>query len=140
MNPYPTLAHASWSPLRPVAPLDDGSDAVELTRRLFHAASELSDVYLDVRSPIGQQTWQGRLNEWELGDPMLRLGSAGMATELDPQRVVAVSYCANRTSSGVCVCSDDGSSLTLWSAQGTAFDAWLERMVPGLSRRSGRTQ
>ena len=124
--PVPTHCRG---PLRPLAPLDDGSDTADMAERLLRAATLLPEARLDCRLRSGHFTWHGQLAEPNLDGGTLRLCGSHLVANVDLDSVLAVSYCADATSSGICLYDEGGAFLTLWSTHGDAFDAWLENTL-----------
>jgi hypothetical protein len=116
-----------------IAPIDDGSDAPDIAQSLLLAAPQLDNICLELQSSHDQWTWQGRLGRSTQNDGVLKVCFSIMTVEVRLARVVAVSYCADRTSCGVALCNKDGPFLTLWSSQPSVFDAWLARVVTGFT-------
>ncbi len=115
---------------RAIAPLDDGSDAAETAERLLLAVARLDDVHLLVKLLDGQWIWRGQVSEATYAGKILQLVAAGTIVRVSPASVVAVSYCANRVSSGISLSDESGAFLSLWSTDATAFDAWLTTLAP----------
>lgn len=126
----PDPAHCR-APLRPLAPLDDGSDTADMAERLLRAATLLPEARLDSTSRSGHFTWHGQLAEPSLDGGTLRLCGPHLVAGVDLGSVLAVSYCADATSSGICLYDEGGAFLTLWSTHGDAFDTWLENTLCG---------
>ncbi|MEQ1686131.1 MAG: hypothetical protein ABL916_20985 [Burkholderiaceae bacterium] len=127
-----------WAPfegaLRTLAPIDDGTDASDMAERLLRAAPRLTDARLGSRCREGQHfAWHGCLSEPNILDGTLRLSGADLDAEVDLTAVLAVSYCADAAASGICLYDEEGAFLTLWSAKGEAFDAWLADTVRGFA-------
>ena len=133
--PHPAPCHDSF---RTLAPIDDGSDAPGLAERLLRAAPKLTDVHVDGRFRVGEFAWHGRLAEPEVDAGTLRLRGPHLVAAVDLNAVLAVSYCADASSSGFCLYDEEGIFLTLWSAQGEAFDAWLSDTAGGYACRLER--
>ena len=125
------------SVLRPLAPLDDGSDTADIAERLLRAAPLLPEARLDSRFRSGHFAWRGRLAEPDLDGGILRLCGPHLVADVDLDSVLAVSYCADETSSGICLYDEGGAFLTLWSTHGDAFDAWLENTLGGHAGQIG---
>ena len=124
--------------LRTLAPLDDGTDAPGLAERLLRAAPMLTDVHVDGRFRTGHSAWRGRLAEPRVHAGTLRLRGSQLVAVVDLNAVLAVSYCADASSSGFCLYDEEGVFLTLWSAQSEAFDAWLADTAGGYACRLAR--
>ncbi len=120
-----------------IAPIDDGSNAVELAERILAASTLLPSVRIGVRLRSGRWTWRGRINGWTRHDAGLQLLASDAVVEVNLASVIAVSYCADLAASGVCLCDEGGTFLTLWSGDSSAFDAWLESVLRE-PERSGR--
>lgn len=123
---------------RTLAPIDDGTDAPGMAERLFRAAPLLTEARLGGRFRGGHFSWHGRLAEPNVHKGTLRLCGPHLDAEVDLKAVLAVSYCADTASSGICLYNEEGPFLTLWSVQGEAFDAWLADTVGGYACRLER--
>ena len=121
---------ASRSRPRAVAPLDDGTDAVEMAQRLLLASTLLEDLHIFMRFPRGQWTWRGRVSQATCFGNLLQLRAASTTVRVSLASVVAVSYCADRMSSGFSLSDEDGAFLTLWSTDARTFDDWLAALTP----------
>ena len=119
-----------------VAPIDDGWAPEEMTQQLLLAAPELPDVHLQVQTAEGPWAWRGRLSETGCASDTLKVRAGRTMLEIDTARVIAVSYCADPASSGICLYDEDGELLKLWSGQTGAFDAWLARAAAGGTDRT----
>jgi hypothetical protein len=113
-------------PPRAIAPMDNGCDASDLAQRLLVAAPQLLNICVDAQSSEGQTTWQA--SQPRTGEPPF--DRSHLTDALDPAGVFAVSYCAGRSSSGVCLFDHSGAVVTLWSMKAKEFDAWLARTLP----------
>jgi hypothetical protein len=144
--------HASYlsGPARPpggsalptLAPIDDGSDAPDMAERLLRAAPLLTEAWLGSHFAGGHFDWHGRMTAPQRTGGTLHLRGPHLVADVDLAAVLAVSYCADASSSGICMFDEGGAFLTLWSTEGDAFDAWLESTVGGyacqVARRASR--
>lgn len=90
-------------PLRPLAPLDDGSDSADMAECLLRAAALLPEARLESRFRSGHFAWHGQLAEPNLDGSTLRLCGPHLVADVDLTAVLAVSCCADETSSGICL-------------------------------------
>lgn len=111
--------------LHTIAPIDDGTDAVETAERLLRAATLLPEVRLVSHFRGGQFAWRGRLADASLHGSTLELHGCDLFAKVDLAAVLAVSYCTDATSSGIRLYDESGAFLTLCSSCGDTFDAWL---------------
>jgi hypothetical protein len=126
------------STLPTLAPIDDGSDAPDMAERLLRAAPLLTEAWLGSRFPGGHFDWHGRMTEPQLTGSTLHLRGPHLVADVDLAAVLAVSYCADASSSGICMFDEGGAFLTLWSTEGDVFDAWLESTVGGYACQVAR--
>jgi hypothetical protein len=140
-NPSTLNAEAPFPGALPtLAPIDDGTDAPGIAERLLRAAPLLTDARIGRRFPGSHFAWHGRLAEPNIQEGTVHLRGADLDAEVDLNAVLAVSYCADATASGISLYDVEGALLTLWSPKGDAFDAWLADTVRGFAcplERSG---
>ncbi len=111
-------------------PIDDGTDAEELAARLLRAATDVTDLYVQLPYQSGQRTWCGYISGTSQRDCVLTLHGQNLEVDLELAEVLAVSHCSNNSASGVCFIGRDGPLLTLWSTRPAAFERWLAVHVP----------
>lgn len=111
-------------------PIDDGTDAEELTARLLRAATDVTDLYIQSPYQSGHRTWRGYVSATSQRDCVLTLHGQNLDLDLELSDVLAVSHCSNNSASGVCFIGRDGPLLTLWSTRPAAFERWLAVHVP----------
>lgn len=126
LGPALTASMDSRIPPRAIAPMDNGCDASDMAQRLLVAAPQLPNICVDAQSSDGQTTWQA--SQPGAGEP--QADRSRLADAPDPAGVFAVSYCAGRSSSGVCLFDQSGAVVTLWSMKAKEFDEWLARTLP----------
>jgi hypothetical protein len=138
-SPSTLTARAPFKGALPIlAPIDDGTDAPDMAERLLRAAPLLKEAHIGSRFRGGHFEWHGCLAEPNIQEGNLRLSGAHLDAEVNLNAVLAVSYCADATSSGICLYDEEGAFLTLWSAQGGDFDAWLSDTLRGYACRLER--
>ncbi len=108
-----------------IAPLDEGTDAPALAQRILAGSLALSEVLLHAEIDGIRSSWRGRFNALTCDGRCLRMQGASATVELDLDSVIAVSYCASRTVSGIRLYGEAGALLTLWSKDTQAFDLLL---------------
>lgn len=78
-------------PLRPLAPLDDGSDSADMAGCLLRAAALLPEARLESRFRSGHFAWHGQLAEPNLDGGTPRLCVLHPVADVDLAAVLAVS-------------------------------------------------
>ncbi len=108
-----------------IAPLDEGTDAPALAQRILAGSLALSEVLLRAEVDGVESSWRGSFVALTRDGRCLRMRSHSASVELDLNSIIAVSHCASRTASGICLYGEAGVLLTLWSKDIRAFDVLL---------------
>jgi hypothetical protein len=123
-------ATRSERPPPTVAPIDIGSDASCVARRVLSAARRCPEMCLCLCSVHDEWFWHGRLGESAWRGEVCRLMGLDALAEIDPTDVFAVSFIGDDTSSGVRLFDIDGGSIALWTTDVDGFDMWLDAVAP----------
>jgi hypothetical protein len=120
-------------PLPAIAPIDDGTDAKIVSDRLLRAAPMLLDHCPDVH--IFDSTWHqpGTAGSWRRYTRAERPAFQQQVRVQRSKDILAVSYCARKTSSGFGLWRQDGVVWICWTPHGDDFDAWLSGTIPEFS-------
>jgi len=121
-----------------LAPLVDGLAASKTAPGLLLAVGNLGDVYLDVWTAGVRWMCHGPLQAAMSAVTTVRIAATGFNAEIQSNRIIAVSYCADSTSSGFALFVEAGKILTLWSTDVSLFETWLQSTLHNLKLRGSR--